>query len=127
LHAQIAKNLGFYEKYKLDAELTVVNSGRPALPRCWAAVSTSSNRRRTRSSLTRSRATDLKVVVGNEVKNFFNLVVSNKVKLPPAGSPYSGRDPRPQGTAHRRQCAGCVHPPHDERLVGGFRPQARRP
>ena len=31
LPAQIAKNLGFYEKYKLDAELIVVNSG-PAAP-----------------------------------------------------------------------------------------------
>ena len=45
------------------------------------------------------KGTDLKIVVGNEVKNFFNLIVSNRVKLPPAASGYQEIIKRPQGAA----------------------------
>ena len=88
LPAQIAKNLGFYEKYKLDAELIVVNSGPAGVAALLGGSLDFVEPPTDQIIANQIKGTDLKVVVGNEVKNFFNLVVSNKVRLPPAGSPY---------------------------------------
>ena len=88
LPAQIAKNLGFYEKYKLDAELVVVNSG-PAGVAALLGGSLDFVEPPTDQIITNQiKGTDLKVVVGNEVKNFFNLVVSQQGQAfrPPAAA-----------------------------------------
>jgi NitT/TauT family transport system substrate-binding protein len=81
LPAQIAKNLGFYEKYKLDAELVVVNSGPAGVAALLGGSLDFVEPPTDQIIANQIKGTDLKVVVGNEVKNFFNLVVSNKVKL----------------------------------------------
>ncbi len=88
LPVHIAKDLGLYAKYNLDAELVVVNSG-PAGVAALLGGSLDFIEPPTDQIIENQiKGTDLKIVVGNEVKNFFNLIVSNKVKLPAAGSGY---------------------------------------
>lgn len=88
LPAHIAKDLGFYAKYNLDAELTVVNSG-PAGVAALLGGSLDFIEPPTDQIIENQiKGTDLKIVVGNEIKNFFNLIVSAKVPLPHAGKGY---------------------------------------
>jgi len=77
LPAQIAKNLGFYEKYKLDAELIVVNSGPAGVAALLGGSLDFVEPPTDQIIANQIKGTDLKVVVGNEVKNFFNLVVAS--------------------------------------------------
>lgn len=88
LPVQVAKDLGFYSKYNLDAELIVVNSG-PAGVAALLGGSIDFIEPPTDQIIENViKGTDLKIVVGNEVKNFYKIVVSNKVPLPHAGQGY---------------------------------------
>ena len=88
LAVHVAKDLGIYAKYNLDAELLVVNSG-PAGVAALLGGSLDFIEPPTDQIIENQiKGTDLKIVVGNEVKNFFNLIVSNRVPLPHAASGY---------------------------------------
>jgi len=88
LPVQVAKDLGFYAKYNLDAELIVVNSG-PAGVAALLGGSIDFIEPPTDQIIENViKGTDLKIVVGNEVKNFYKVIVSNKVPLPHASQGY---------------------------------------
>jgi len=88
LPVQVAKDLGFYAKYNLNAELIVVNSG-PAGVAALLGGSIDFIEPPTDQIIENViKGTDLKIVVGNETKNFYNLIVSNKVPLPHAAQGY---------------------------------------
>ena len=88
LPVQVAKDLGFYRKYNLDAELVVVNSG-PAGVAALLGGSIDFIEPPTDQIMENVvKGTDLKIVVGNEVKNFYNLVVKTSVPLPHAAQGY---------------------------------------
>jgi NitT/TauT family transport system substrate-binding protein len=88
LPVQVAKDLGFYRKYNLDAEPIVVNSG-PAGVAALLGGSIDFIEPPTDQIMENLvKGTDLKIVVGNEIKNFYNLVVNTKVPLPHAAQGY---------------------------------------
>jgi NitT/TauT family transport system substrate-binding protein len=88
LPVQIAKDLGFYRKYNLDAELIVVNSG-PAGVAALLGGSIDFIEPPTDQIMENVvKGTDLKIVVGNEVKNFYAVVVNTKIQLPHAAQGY---------------------------------------
>jgi len=88
LPVHVAKDLGFYAKYNLNAELIVVNSG-PAGVAALLGGSLDFIEPPTDQIIENLiKGTDLKIVVGNETKNFYNLIVSNKVSLPHAAQGY---------------------------------------
>lgn len=88
LPVQVAKDLGFYAKYNLDAELIVVNSG-PAGVAALLGGSIDFIEPPTDQIIENViKGTDLKIVVGNETRNFYNLIVSTKVPLPHAAQGY---------------------------------------
>lgn len=81
----IARDLGFYAKYHLDAELTVVNSG-PAGVAALLGGSLDFVEPPTDQVIENQiRGTDLRIVVGNEIRNFYSLIATNTVKTPHAG------------------------------------------
>lgn len=78
---RVAKDLGLYAKHNLDAELTVVNSG-PAGVAALLGGSLDFIEPPTDQIIENQvKGTDLRIVVGNEVRNFFNLIVHQRVKL----------------------------------------------
>lgn len=82
LPVQIAKDLGFYRKYNLEAELVVVNSG-PAGVAALLGGSLDFIEPPTDQIIENVvKGTDLRIVVGNEVKNFYKVIVANSVQLP---------------------------------------------
>src|SRR5512142_1255080 len=88
LPVQVAKDLGFYRKYNLDAEPIVVNSG-PAGVAALLGGSIDFIEPPTDQVMENLvKGTDLKIVVGNEIRNFYNLVVNTKVPLPHAAQGY---------------------------------------
>jgi NitT/TauT family transport system substrate-binding protein len=88
LPVHVAKDLGFYSKYNLNAELIVVNSG-PAGVAALLGGSIDFIEPPTDQIIENViKGTDLKIVVGNEIKNFYNLIVSNKVSLPHGAQGY---------------------------------------
>jgi NitT/TauT family transport system substrate-binding protein len=88
LPAQVAKDLGFYAKYNLDAELIVVSSG-PAGVAALLGGSIDFIEPPTDQIIQNVvKGTDLKIVVGNEIKNFYKIVVANRVPLPHAKEGY---------------------------------------
>ncbi len=88
LPAHIAKNLGFYARYNLDAELVVMNSGPAGVAALLGGSLDFAEPPTDQIIENQIKGTDLKIVVGNEIKNFFNLVVTNKVALPNAAKGY---------------------------------------
>ncbi len=88
LPVQVAKDLGFYARYNLDAELIVVNAG-PAGVAALLGGSIDFIEPPTDQIIENVvKGTDLRIVVGNEIRNFYNLIVSNKVQLPHAAQGY---------------------------------------
>lgn len=88
LPVQVAKDLGIYAKYNLDAELIVVNSG-PAGVAGMLGGSIDFIEPPTDQIIENVvKGTDVKIVVGNEIKNFYKVMVSNKVSLPNASKGY---------------------------------------
>ncbi len=84
----IAKDVGFYAKYHLDPELTVVASG-PAGVAALLGGSLDFIEPPTDQIIENQvHGSDLRIVVGNEVRNFFDLVASNKLKLPHEAAGY---------------------------------------
>lgn len=84
----IAVDMGIYAKYHLRAELTVVNSG-PAGVAALLGGSLDFVEPPTDQIIENQiRGTDLKIVVGNETKNFYDVIVSNRVKLPHLAEGY---------------------------------------
>ncbi|HJU24300.1 MAG TPA: ABC transporter substrate-binding protein [Casimicrobiaceae bacterium] len=82
LPVQIAKDLGFYRKYNLEAELVVVNSG-PAGVAALLGGSLDFIEPPTDQIIENVvKGTDLRIIVGNEVRNFYKVIVENKVQLP---------------------------------------------
>jgi NitT/TauT family transport system substrate-binding protein len=84
----VAKDMGFYAKYNLDAELVVMNSG-PAGVAALLGGSLDFIEPPTDQIIENSvRGTDLKLVVGNEIRNFYVLVGSTGRSFPHAGEGY---------------------------------------
>ena len=88
LPARIAAGLGFYAKYNLDAELVVVNSGPAGVAALLGGSLDFIEPPTDQIIQNQLKGTDLKIVVGNEVKNFYNLIVANSVPLPNAAAGY---------------------------------------
>ena len=88
LPARIAAGLGFYAKYNLDAELVVVNSGPAGVAALLCGSLDFIEPPTDQIIQNQLKGTDLKIVVGNEVKNFYNLIVANSVPLPNAAAGY---------------------------------------
>jgi NitT/TauT family transport system substrate-binding protein len=78
----VAKDLGVYAKYKLDAELTVVNSGPAGVAALLGGSLDFVEPPTDQIIQNQIKGTDLRIVVGNEVRNFYSVIVTNKVKLP---------------------------------------------
>ncbi|HVO91155.1 MAG TPA: ABC transporter substrate-binding protein [Casimicrobiaceae bacterium] len=88
LPVQVAKDLGFYRKYNLDAELIVVNSG-PAGVAALLGGSIDFIEPPTDQIMENVvKGTDLRIVVGNEVRNFYKIIVNTNVALPNASKGY---------------------------------------
>jgi NitT/TauT family transport system substrate-binding protein len=88
LPVQVAKDLGFYRKYNLDAELVLVNSG-PAGVAALLGGSIDFIEPPTDQIMENVvKGTDLKIVVGNEVRNFYKVIAHTNVPLPNAAKGY---------------------------------------
>ena len=84
----VAKDMGFYAKYHLAPELTVVGSG-PAGVAALLGGSLDFIEPPTDQIIENQiHGSDLRIVVGNEVRNFFDVVVRDNVKLPHAAEGY---------------------------------------
>ncbi len=84
----VARDAGFYAKYHLDPELTVVASG-PAGVAALLGGSLDFIEPPTDQIIENQvRGSDLRIVVGNEVRNFFDVVVMDKLKLPHEAAGY---------------------------------------
>ncbi|MGH7119742.1 MAG: ABC transporter substrate-binding protein [Acetobacteraceae bacterium] len=84
----VAKDQGIYAKHGLDAALTVVNSG-PAGVAALLGGSLDFVEVPTDQVIENQiRGTDLKIVVGNEGLNFYNVIVQMKVTLPHLAEGY---------------------------------------
>ncbi len=84
----IARDAGFYEKYHLDPELTVVASG-PAGVAALLGGSLDFIEPPTDQIIENQvHGSDLRIIVGNEVRNFFDVVASSKLKLPHEAAGY---------------------------------------
>ena len=88
LPVHVAQDIGLYAKHDLDAELIVVNSG-PAGVAALLGGSIDFVEPPTDQVIENVvRGTDLKIVVGNEIKNFYVLIAADKSKLPHADKGY---------------------------------------
>lgn len=88
LPVHVANEIGFYANNNLDAELVVVNSG-PAGVAALLGGSIDFVEPPTDQIIQNVvKGTDLKVVVGNEVKNFYKLIAADKKSLPNAEKGY---------------------------------------
>ncbi|MHB8619222.1 MAG: ABC transporter substrate-binding protein [Chloroflexota bacterium] len=86
--AHIAEDLGLYKKNGLAAQLVTVSSG-PAGVAALLGGSLDFIEPPTDQVLeNQAKGVDLKIVVGNETKNFYNLMVADSVKLPHAAEGY---------------------------------------
>ncbi|MFI4995256.1 MAG: ABC transporter substrate-binding protein [Hyphomicrobiales bacterium] len=84
----VANDMGFYAKYNLDAELVVMNSG-PAGVAALLGGSLDFIEPPTDQIIENSiRGTDLKLVVGNENRNFYVLIGSGSQSFPHAAEGY---------------------------------------
>lgn len=84
----VAKDQGLYAKHDLDATLTVVNSG-PAGVAALLGGSLDFVEVPTDQVIENHiRGTDLKIVVGNEGRNFYDVIAQTKVKLPHLAEGY---------------------------------------
>ncbi len=88
LPAHIAKDLGLYAKYNLDVDLVVMNSGPAGVAAMLGGSLDFAEPPTDQIIENQIKGTDLRIVVGNEVKNFFNLIVANKVALPNLAKGY---------------------------------------
>jgi NitT/TauT family transport system substrate-binding protein len=88
LPPNLAKNLGIYEKYKLDAELIVVNSGPAGVAALLGGSLDFVEPPTDQIIQNQIKGTDLRIVVGNEVRNFYSVIVTNKTKLPHVAQGY---------------------------------------
>ncbi|MFI5012003.1 MAG: ABC transporter substrate-binding protein [Hyphomicrobiales bacterium] len=88
LPVHVAKDMGFYAKHDLDAELLVMNSG-PAGVAALLGGSLDFIEPPTDQIIENAvRGTDLKIVVGNEVKNFYVLIGAKRESFPNADQGY---------------------------------------
>ncbi len=88
LPVHVAHDIGFYAKHNLDAKLVVVNSG-PAGVAALLGGSIDFIEPPTDQIIENVvRGTDLKIVVGNEIKNFYVLMAASRAKLPNADKGY---------------------------------------
>src|SRR5258708_27031570 len=77
LPAQIAKNLGFYEKYKLDAELTVVNSGPAGVAALLGGSLDFIDPPTDQIIANQIKDTDLNILLGHPINTPFNPLASH--------------------------------------------------
>lgn len=84
----VAQDMGFYAKYHLDPELTVVSSG-PAGVAALLGGSLDFIEVPTDQIIENQvRGSDLRIIVGNEVQNFFDVLARNSTKLPHEAQGY---------------------------------------
>lgn len=88
LTAHVARDLGFYEKHGLDAELVVAASGPAGVAAMLGGSIDFAEPPADQVILNVLKGTDLKMVVGNEIKNFYSLIVRDKKSLPNADKGY---------------------------------------
>lgn len=84
----VAKDLGFYEKNGLNAELVTVASGPAGVAALLGGSLDFAEPPTDQVILNVLQGTDLKVVVGNEVKNFYKIIVRDKNEFPNAHKGY---------------------------------------
>jgi len=82
MSVHVAQDLGFYAQNKLDAELTTVNSGPAGVAALLGGSLDFIEPPTDQIMENQVKGSDLRIVVGNEVKNFFSLIVDNRVALP---------------------------------------------
>ena len=80
--AYIAKDQGFYEKYNLDAELVKVASGPAGVAAMLGGSIDFAEPPTDQVIQNQLKGVDLKIVVGNETKNFYALAVKSNVTVP---------------------------------------------
>ncbi len=88
LTAHVAKDLGFYEKNGLNAELVTVASGPAGVAALLGGSLDFAEPPTDQVILNVLKGTDLKVVVGNETKNFYKIIARDKASMPNAGKGY---------------------------------------
>lgn len=88
LTAHVARDLGFYEKNGLEAELVVAASGPAGVAAMLGGSIDFAEPPADQVILNVLKGTDLKMVVGNEIKNFYSLIVRDKKSLPNADKGY---------------------------------------
>jgi len=88
LTVHVAQDIGFYKKNGLDAELVTVASGPAGVAAMLGGSIDFAEPPADQVILNVLRGTDVKIVVGNEVRNFYSLIAANKKSLPNAAKGY---------------------------------------
>jgi NitT/TauT family transport system substrate-binding protein len=88
LTAHVAQDVGFYQKNGLDAELVTVASGPAGVAAMLGGSIDFAEPPADQVILNVLKGTDVKIVVGNEVRNFYSLIAANKKSLPNAAKGY---------------------------------------
>jgi len=84
----IARDLGIYQKYGLDAEFIAAASGPAGVAAMLGGSIDFAEPPTDQLMLNAIKGTDLKMVVGNETKNFYSLIARDKKSLPNASKGY---------------------------------------
>lgn len=84
----VARDLGIYKKYGLDAELVTAASGPAGVAAMLGGSIDFAEPPADQVILNVLKGTDLKMVVGNEIRNFYSLIVRDKKSLPNADKGY---------------------------------------
>lgn len=84
----IARDLGIYQKHGLDAEFVVAASGPAGVAAMLGGSIDFAEPPTDQLMLNAIKGTDLKMVVGNETKNFYSLIARDKKSLPNASKGY---------------------------------------
>jgi ABC-type nitrate/sulfonate/bicarbonate transport system substrate-binding protein len=121
LTAHVARDLGFYKKHGLDAELVVAASGPAGVAAMLGGSIDFAEPPADQVILNVLKGTDMKMVVGNEIRNFYSVIARDKKSLPNAAKGYPDVIPRPEGQDDRRQRARRHDASDDERCPPGCR------
>lgn len=88
LTAHVANDLGFYKKHGLAAELVVAASGPAGVAAMLGGSIDFAEPPADQIILNVLKGTDLKMVVGNEIRNFYSVIARDKKSLPNADKGY---------------------------------------
>lgn len=88
LTAHVALDQGFYKKHGLDAELVVAASGPAGVAAMLGGSIDFAEPPADQVILNVLKGTDLKMVVGNEIRNFYSVIARDKKSLPNAAKGY---------------------------------------